>query len=275
MKKPYGYLTTGEFADICRVKKQTLFHYDQIGILCPEIMGDNGYRYYSYLQLDTFNAISMLKELDMPLADIKRFLDGRNPDDFLMLLEKQSLLVDKKIEELQWLKKFIDERIDLTREGISAQHGKIYLESQPDQYFVISEHLGGSDDADIYVTLGQHMQYRTDHSVYSSSAIGGMIPASDAPWGNDYRNSHFYTKVSPEDIPENLETVKIPAHSAICVCTTQGFDFIPEMLNRLLEYAEKHNFKTGNYFFEDLLLDDMSKFNFDSYTIKISLPIVE
>ena len=70
MKKPNGYLTTGEFAKICGVNKQTLFHYDQIGILCPEIMGDNGYRYYSYLQLDTYNTIAMLKELDMPLSEI-------------------------------------------------------------------------------------------------------------------------------------------------------------------------------------------------------------
>ena len=28
--------TTGEFATLCGVKKQTLFHYDEIGILQPE-----------------------------------------------------------------------------------------------------------------------------------------------------------------------------------------------------------------------------------------------
>ncbi|MBP3384712.1 MAG: MerR family transcriptional regulator [Firmicutes bacterium] len=275
MKKPYGYLTTGEFANICRVKKQTLFHYDQIGILSPEIMGGNGYRYYSYLQLDTFNAISMLKELDMPLAEIKKFLDARSPSDFLMLLEKQSRLVDEKIEELQWLKKFISERISITREGISAEHGRIYLETYPDQFFVISEHHGGVEDPDIYATLGQHMQYRTDHSVYSSSGIGGIIPVADAPWDSVYRYSHFYTKVSPEYLPGSAETVLIPAHSAICVCTTKGFDCIPEMLNKLMDYAEKHNFSVGDYFYEDLLLDDMSNFNFDTYTVKLSLPITE
>ena len=43
-KKPKGYLTTGEFAKLCGVKKQTLFHYDQIGILKPELSGENGYR---------------------------------------------------------------------------------------------------------------------------------------------------------------------------------------------------------------------------------------
>ena len=68
--KKRGYFTTGEFAKLCIVKKQTLFHYDDIGILKPEILADNGYRYYSYLQLDTFTAIAMLKELDLPLSEI-------------------------------------------------------------------------------------------------------------------------------------------------------------------------------------------------------------
>ncbi|AEN88454.1 Multidrug-efflux transporter 2 regulator [Priestia megaterium WSH-002] len=31
------YFTTGEFANLCRIKKQTLFHYDEIGLLSPQI----------------------------------------------------------------------------------------------------------------------------------------------------------------------------------------------------------------------------------------------
>lgn len=29
------YFTTGDFAKLCEVTKQTLFHYDNIGLLCP------------------------------------------------------------------------------------------------------------------------------------------------------------------------------------------------------------------------------------------------
>ena len=38
------YFNTGEFAKLCNVKKQTLFHYDDIGIFSPEIKDHNGYR---------------------------------------------------------------------------------------------------------------------------------------------------------------------------------------------------------------------------------------
>ena len=32
-----AYLTTGEFAKLAGVSKHTLFHYDKIGLLSPEI----------------------------------------------------------------------------------------------------------------------------------------------------------------------------------------------------------------------------------------------
>lgn len=43
--------TTGEFAGLCNIRKDTLFYYDEIGLLKPEIIQDNGYRYYSANQL--------------------------------------------------------------------------------------------------------------------------------------------------------------------------------------------------------------------------------
>ena len=39
------YMTTGEFAKLMKISKHTLFHYDDIGLFCPEILGENGYRY--------------------------------------------------------------------------------------------------------------------------------------------------------------------------------------------------------------------------------------
>ena len=146
-KKSKGYFTTGEFAKLCNVKKQTLFHYDNIGILKPEITGENGYRYYSAMQLDTFNTISMLKELDMPLADIREYLNSRNPGDFVTLLREQLVLADEKIAELQWLKSFIQRRINITLDGMNAQHNRIYLEERPEEYYIITEYKGSSESS--------------------------------------------------------------------------------------------------------------------------------
>lgn len=274
MKKPSGYLTTGEFAKVCRVKKQTLFHYDQIGILQPEILGDNGYRYYSYLQLDTFNAITMLKELDMPLKEIKAFLNQRSPESFLQLLQEQSHIVDEKISELLWLKKFVSGRIQITREGITAIHNKIYMETRPEEHYIITQYSGDNEDRNIYATIAEHLAYCQENDIFSPYAVGGLISTQDSPWEDSYAYSHFFTKIQPEDVDDSINITTFPPRTYISICSTQGFQHIPSMLNQLLEYAEYHNFTTGPYFFEDMLLDDMSCFGFDNYTLKLSLPVL-
>lgn len=274
MKKPNGYLTTGEFAKICRVKKQTLFHYDQIGILRPEIMGENGYRYYSYLQLDTYNTIAMLKELEMPLAEIRSFLNSRTPEAFLHLLEDHMKLVDDKILELQWLKKFINGRINITKEGIEARDGRIFMETRPEEYYIITEYSGLNIEKDIYSALAEHIAYCEDNQIYSPYAIGGLVKVSDGPWTEEYEYSHFYTKIMPEDIALANQVTSFPSRTYITTYSTAGFDAIPDMMNQLLQYATDHNFQVGPYFFEDMLLDEMSTFGFDNYTLKLSLPVI-
>ena len=49
------YITTGEFAKLTGVTKHTLFYYDKIGLFSPEIKKENGYRLYSFEQLEVFD----------------------------------------------------------------------------------------------------------------------------------------------------------------------------------------------------------------------------
>ena len=49
----HEYMTTGGFASAMGVSKDTLFHYDDIGLFCPEKVSENGYRYYSIYQMET------------------------------------------------------------------------------------------------------------------------------------------------------------------------------------------------------------------------------
>ena len=74
-KENASRLRAADFARICGTNKRTLHHYDQIGLFAPALRGENGYRYYSQEQYDVFMVIAALKELGMPLLDIKAYLD--------------------------------------------------------------------------------------------------------------------------------------------------------------------------------------------------------
>ena len=60
-----GFLSTGDLVKILGTTKNTLFHYDAMGLFSPAMVKENGYRAYSYRQLETFRAISSLRELGM------------------------------------------------------------------------------------------------------------------------------------------------------------------------------------------------------------------
>ena len=46
-----------------------------------------------------------------------------------------------------------------------------------------------------------------------------------------------------------------------------------QMYLKLLKFTEDNGFKKEEYFFEDTLLDDMSRFSYDDYVLRISLPL--
>lgn len=63
-------LTIGEFSRLGRVSPRMLRHYDALGLLCPEAVGENGYRYYRQEQLAELLRIRRLQDYGFPLAEI-------------------------------------------------------------------------------------------------------------------------------------------------------------------------------------------------------------
>ena len=63
-------MNTGEFAKLCQTEKRTLFHYDEIGLLKPAEVLDNGYRVYEEEQQETMDMIRILQAAGYSLKEI-------------------------------------------------------------------------------------------------------------------------------------------------------------------------------------------------------------
>lgn len=71
-----GLMSIGEFARHSRLSPKALRLYDELGLLEPaRVDGDSGYRYYSAAQLDRARLIAALRQLRIPLAEIKSIVD--------------------------------------------------------------------------------------------------------------------------------------------------------------------------------------------------------
>ena len=69
-------MSIGEFARRSRLSPKALRLYDELGLLEPaRVDHDSGYRYYSASQLDRAQLIAALRQLQIPLAEIKSIVD--------------------------------------------------------------------------------------------------------------------------------------------------------------------------------------------------------
>jgi len=73
-----------EVARLTGTTSRTLRHYDQIGLLVPSRVGDNGYRWYDDAALVRLQRILLLRDLGIGLAEIGRVLD-RETDEVTAL----------------------------------------------------------------------------------------------------------------------------------------------------------------------------------------------
>lgn len=71
-----------EFASLTNVSRQTLIYYDKINLFKPDYKNEIGYRYYSIKQIELISVITLLKELGMPLKEIKEYTQNKSPEHF-------------------------------------------------------------------------------------------------------------------------------------------------------------------------------------------------
>ena len=76
----HGNLTIGEFSTLTQLSVRTLRRYHEGGLLEPQTVDPfSGYRYYSAEQIPVAQVIHRLRELDVPLADVKAILATEDP----------------------------------------------------------------------------------------------------------------------------------------------------------------------------------------------------
>ena len=106
MNKKYKLLTIGQFAAMHGINKKTLMWYDEIGLFHPAaIHPENGYRYYSYHQSAILETILLLRELDVPIDEIRAFMENRSAASMERLLREKMEDLDHEMEHLKAVRK--------------------------------------------------------------------------------------------------------------------------------------------------------------------------
>ena len=135
--------TVKQLSKLAGVTPRTLHHYDEIGLLKPSRVGDNGYRYYGDESVLRLQQILFYRELDIPLEDIKKIM-GRRDFDVLGALQSHKDALKKQLTRLNRLINTVDNTINHLK-GNTIMSDKAYFEGfseeEQEKYAVEAEQL--------------------------------------------------------------------------------------------------------------------------------------
>ncbi len=88
--------TVSGLAKLAGISVRTLRYYDQIGLLKPSFIKENGYRHYEERELLRLQQILFFRELDFPLREIAELMKAPGFDMAAALSEQRNMLLMKK-----------------------------------------------------------------------------------------------------------------------------------------------------------------------------------
>ncbi|MBB6481170.1 MerR family transcriptional regulator [Spirochaeta isovalerica] len=128
-------LIKSEVIKIFNTTKETLRHYENLGLIEPQVDAQN-YRYYDFKEIRKLRQIFYLREMEIPLGQIKALESGDvSPEDFTSLLSEHHTILKEKL----------DRQLRLLRETEQL----IYL--LKDRSFMRSYSIGHFDERSYYL----------------------------------------------------------------------------------------------------------------------------
>ena len=264
------YFTTGEFAKLWGVKKQTLFHYDDIGIFQPAKRDSNGYRYYTYQQFEVFAVISVLKEMGMSLNEIKIYLDNRTPEGLIELFEDQVIKVNREIDYLKRIQQVMKTKIELTKKATLIDHTKIEITEYQEDYLILSNKLDISDDLKFFNALVEFLKDdELGHATLYS--IGTMISKENLLNQEYTKYTYFYSPITNKTQARMLFLK--PRGKYVVGYHKGSYEQIHKTYELLLNFIEEKQLKIIGYAYEELLLDEISVKGYENYMTQIMIHV--
>lgn len=120
-----GSYTVHQLSQLAGVSIRTLHYYDEVGLLKPSAVADNGYRSYEQKELIRLQQILFFRELEFSLDDIRRML-GRPDYSMIETLRGQKKLMKIKQARLDGLMKTIDKTIRSMTNNQTMKDDELY-----------------------------------------------------------------------------------------------------------------------------------------------------
>lgn len=256
---------TGEMAQLHGISKQTLIHYDKIGLLSPaEVDSDTEYRYYALEQFEDLELILILKDLGMQLKEIKAYRDQTTAEARLGLLESQREVVGQKVQQFKKIQKRLETMVGKIRNNIQVQpfsKGMKWIEECKQYSIKVPPPY---DHFQMELSIKEMFQYMADKRDI------------------DIHDFLFVIKKSSEKI-ELFEKVSIPMNEGFNEVIPRGyyayiyhqgpFEALAKTRQQLEIYIQDSGYSSVGNFIEKVLLSGLEVADENEYLVEVLIQI--
>lgn len=262
-------LTVSQFAKLHNVNKRTLHYYDEIGIFSPDYKGDNGYRYYDYMQGVDFEYIKMLKELNMGLDEIKKYIDNPNEEDFKKIAEVKIKEIDQEIMTLNRRREVLEDKLNKLNkcDEVRKKNNIKVVECEEEKFFYTPFKF---EDDDLKQLIS-HIKDVWTVDEYCKG-IGSFVSVEKIQRGEFEEYDGLFIEML-DDI-DSKNTIIKPKGKYICAYHMGDWDTLPDFYDEIVKYAEENNLTLVGYSFE-IGMNDFAISDMEDYITQIMIRVEE
>lgn len=265
------YLKISEFARRSGIARKNLIFYDEIGLLKPARVLDNGYRYYDIRQLDSASVISALREIGMALSEIQAYLDGRTPQVCVELFTEQKRVLSAKMERLRRIEAMLDTRIDLTRRALEGELSSIEVCECPAEPLFVSEQVDCTNAETAELSAYAFYDFCDSKGLTYGYPLGDIIPREALEKKGVLWPARYFFKYPPVECCAS-NAVK-PAGLYLVTREQSYYDVPRSGYARLFEYMRTYGYEIAGDAYEEFLLDEIAVKSPDSFVLQISIQV--
>ena len=209
----------GKFAQACQTTKDTLRHYDEIGLLKPTAVNENGYKVYCASQIIDFLAIASLQEAGFSLEEIRNFQKQHDPAMTLRLFNSKKAEIEAKAREIERKRQLIESAIASLQTQEEWQSGKLdsannwRLVEEKESYFLSTRiPLQSSNPEDLFLKIAEHEKSFKEESKRSKQSLPNLYKVGKGAFlKGDYESDFSICSEIPESTASLDKCEKRPA----------------------------------------------------------------
>lgn len=266
MKKLYKI---GDISKLYNISNDILRYYEKIGLLTPDVRGENGYRYYSEKQLWKLNNIRSLRSLGVGLKEIIDFLHTRSIKKTEEMIEFQLKKIDENLKELLKLKN----ELELKKENIRYFENFSKYEIPEIKFFpersILLKKGEFKDESEINLELKKLKRSSEEDNdfIFTKSEIGTLIKLEEWEKGNYF--NYMGTFVITDEIKNSI----LESGEYLTYFFRGDYNFTEKHYITLKKYMNEKGYRAKGDIIELYHIEMHITENKEEYVTEIQIPL--